>query len=162
MKTKNIIQSSVNVIRLVNLKKGDIFKTVKTDEYDNGIQYNVVVDLYNTGESAFIEILSYTKSYKNVTASTKVISGDTDLAIFPATIDEVSEYFIEAIKNLEEDIKEKEEEINKSKTGLLKAKEFIQGELSKKLSEAEFKEQTQEEYSQQKAVKEAKIKELAN
>ena len=161
MQTKNIIQSSANVIRLVNLKKGDVFKKIKSDSsYNSGISYNVVVDLFNDGETTSFEVLEYTKSYSDVEAKIKIYSGTDDISIFPATIEEVSEYFDKAIKSIEEDIEKKKVELQKEIICLGKAKEFVSGELSKNLSLAEFEEMPQLEYNEQKRVKEEKLKEL--
>ena len=160
MQTKNIIQSSVNVIRLINLKKGDVFKKISTESYSDGISYNVVVDLFNDGEITSIEVLEYKKSYSDIEAKTKIYSGTDDISIFPATIEEVSEYFDKAIKKIEEDIENKKIELQKEMICLEKAKGFVKGELSKKLTLAEFKEMPQLEYNEEKKVKEEKLKEL--
>jgi len=142
MKTKNIIQASVNVIKLVNLKRGDIFKIVGKDEYSSGgISYNVVLELYNTGEDSFLEVIQYKKSYSDVEATHKVFEGTDDIAIFPATIEEVSEYFDSAIKKLSEKVADDKESLHKEVLALDKAKEFASGELSKNIQVAEFKEQ---------------------
>jgi len=162
MKTQNIIQASCNVIKLVNLKKGDVFKQVDAETYSNGISYNVVIELYNDGENSFIEVVNYTKSYDDVSAKHKVFKGTDDMSIFPATVQEVSEYFSEAISKLEESIEEDKESLSKKITAVAKAKEFAKGEMSKKIQEAEFKEQTQGEYVSAKAIKEAKLKELGD
>ena len=39
MKTQNVIQASCNVVKLVNLKKGDVFKQVKVDSYNSDITF---------------------------------------------------------------------------------------------------------------------------
>ena len=160
METKNIIQASVNVVKLVNLKKGDIFKLVKADAYNSGITYNVVVELYNDGENSFIEVLQYEKNYDEIRADHKVFAGTDDISIFPATIEEVAVYFKEALKSLEKSIEEDKENLEKKIVACEKGKEFVKGELSKKIQEAEFSEQTQEKYKSEKALKESKIEAL--
>lgn len=162
MKTQNIIQSSVNVIKLVNLKKGDIFKSIETGAYDKKITYNLVIELYNDGENSYIEVMQYTKSYDSVDANYKIFSGTDDISIFPATIEEVEEYFNSAIKVIDEQIIEDKENLHKKIIACEKAKEFVKGELSKKIQMAEFKEQTQEQYQTDKIIKENKLKELTN
>ncbi len=163
MKTQSIIQSSVNVIKLVNLKKGDVFKIIEVTSYNNnGITYNVVTNLYNDGEDSFIEVVQYTKSYSDINAEIKVFSGSDNISIFPCEIKEVEEYFGSAIKSIEQDINKKKKELQSEIEALARSKEFVSGELSKKIQSAEFKEITQEEYQKEKALKEAKLKELAN
>lgn len=162
MKTQNIIQSSANVVRLVNLKKGDVFKSVKSDNYSDGINYNIVTNLYNDGENTFIEVVQYEKSYSSVSAKMKVFNGANDISIFPAEVEEVEEYFANALKSIEEDIEKKKKELASQIQSFEKAKEFTSGELSKQIQSAEFKEQTTEEYQNEKALKEAKLKELTD
>ena len=162
MKTQNIIQASVNVIKLVNLKKGDIFKSVKSDNYSDGITYNVVIELYNDGENSFIEVVQYTKSYNSVDAHYKVFNGTDDISIFPAKIQEVEEYFETAIIKIGKNIEQDKEDLQKKIVAYEKAKKFVKGELSKNIQEAEFNEQTQKEYQKEKEFKKAKLKELTN
>ncbi len=160
METKNIIQASANVIKLVNLKKGDVFKSIKVDTYDSGISFNIVTELYNDGENTFIEVVQYEKSYEDVKSSLKVFKGTDDLSIFPATVKEVGEYFGDALKGIASKIEEDKEQLQSKIVSYEKATKFVDGELSKQIQEAEFKEQTQEEFNSDKALKEVKIKEL--
>ena len=162
MKTQNIIQASCNVIKLVNLKKGDVFKSVKAEAYSNGITYNIVLELYNDGKNSFIEVLQYEKGYNEVKATNKVFNGTDDISIFPATIEEVGEYFKDALDSIEESIVTDKENLHKKIVACDKAKEFVKGELSKNIQLAEFSEQTQEEYQSKKVLKEVKIKELSD
>jgi len=161
MKTQNVIQASCNVIKLVNLKKGDIFKSVKSDTFGDGITYNVVIELYNDGENSYIEVVQYQKSYSEVNAKHKVFDGTEDISIFPTTLEEVETYFKDAIKSIEEGIVKDKDDLQKKIIACEKAKGFMNGELSKQIQEAEFKEQTQGEYKAEKVLKEAKLKELS-
>lgn len=150
-----------NVISVTSLREGDVFKLLEVNSYGaDSIFYGIVVDLFNTGESAYIQVLQYKKSYEDITAELKVYSGDKDLAIFPATIEEVQKYFSESIKKLEKDIEEKKEAIQKQIEGLAKARKFVSGELSKNMNELSYKEMTQKEYQTNKAIKAEKLKEL--
>jgi len=139
MQTQQIIQSNVNILRITNLKKGDVFKMISDPSYGSPeLHYAVVLDLFNSGEKTFIQILQYQASYSNVNASIKILKGTDDIAIFPASKEEVEKYFEDAIENLSKDILKKEEELEKTRTGLEKAKEFVSGELSKQLTVVEY------------------------
>lgn len=162
MKTTSIIQSSANVVRLINLKKGDVFKTVKSDSYSDDISYNIVTELYNDGENTFIEVIQYVKSYSDIKAETKVFDGTKDISIFPATVEEVEEYFSKALRNIKEDIEDDKKKLQQKITAYENAMKFTEGELSKQIQAAEFKEQTTEEYQAEKALKESKLKELTS
>ena len=155
MQTKTIIQQSCNVIRITSLAKGNIYKRVD-DTYGATVKYGVVLDLFNTGEKTFIQTLEYTTSYRNVDAEIKVFKGDDDLAIFPATKDEIEEYFSSAISGLRKSIEDKKKELQEAENGLNRALEFTNGELTKQLVEVEFKEIGQVEYNEKvKSLKEA-------
>lgn len=161
METKSIIQSAANVVRLVNLKKGDIFKIVGDEGFSGDrTHYAVVVNVLNDGENTFIEVLEYEKSYNEVKAEFKIYKGTDNISIFPTKIEEVKGYFSNAIEGLKTEIEESKKELQNKIESLKKAEEFAEGELSKQLSEAEFKEQTQVDYEKEKAIKKAKKEEL--
>ena len=162
MQTKNLIQTTANVIKITNLKKGDVVKMIADGGYSSPeIFYAVVLDLLNDGENTFIEMLQYKKNYSSVKAEIKLFKGTDDISLFPTTTDEVKEYFESAIKQTEDDIEFKKEELQKKIDGLEKAKEFASGELSKKLSEVEYSEMQQEKYDAIKAEKQERLKELS-
>jgi len=162
METKNLIQQSANVIRLTNLKIGDVYKRVDTQYSSTEIYYGVITDIMNDGENSFIEALEYTKSYSDVKATIKIFEGTKDVSIFPARIIDIKEYFDYAIKDLEKNIEKKKDELQKEITAYENAKLFVSGEKSKQLTEAEFEEMTQKDYITAKKIKEEKIKELTD
>ena len=161
MKTKNLIQMNANVIKITNLKKGDAIKILKK-EYGDTYKtcYGVVIDLLNTGDESFIQILKYETSYNSINAEIKTFAGSQDLDIFPATIEEVSEHMENTIKSIEDSIKEDKENLHKKIEGCNKAREFVSGEMSKKLSVVSFEEFTQDEFECKKELQNEKIKKL--
>jgi len=160
MQTKNLIQTQANVIKITSLTKGNIVKLIDTNYSSKEVKYGIVTDLLNDGEKTFIELLEYKKNYDSVSSDIKIYEGTDELALFPAKIDEVQEYFNSAIEGLERTIKEKKEELLKLENGHKKAIEFSSGELEKKLSEASFEEVSQEDYNHKKELKEQQLKEL--
>lgn len=150
MNTKNLVQTTANVIRIVNLKKGDIYKRYEDGNYSSGIYYGLVKDIKNNGEQIFIESVEYRKSYSSIDADLKIYSGDKDLNIFPATLDEVQEEFGSVIEKLSKEIKDKEEEILKKQKCIEDTKKLLSGELSQMIQSAEYKEMTQVEFNQRK------------
>lgn len=146
MQVKTLIQSQANVLRVTSLTIGNVVKIIETKYSDPEIRYAIVLDLLNSGSETFVQFLIYTKSYNSVTAEIKTYSGSKDLSLFPATIDEVSTYFGDTVKNLEREIKKEEKDLADKIIALGKVKQFAEGELSKKLSETSFEELTQAEY----------------
>jgi len=153
MQTKSLIQANVNVIQITNLKKGDVFKKISDTSYGGKVLYGIVMDLLNDGVNTFIEVLEYEKSYDEIKAEIKVYSGKDDMAIFPTEVEELKEYFESTIKSLEENVEEAKKKLNEDIKAIEKAKEFMTGELSKKLSKVEFKEISQEGFDKTKKLK---------
>lgn len=150
MNTKNLVQTTANVIRIVNLKKGDIYKRYEDGSYSSGLYYGLVKDIKNNGEQTFIEAVEYKKTYSSIDADLKIYSGDKDLSIFPATLDEVQKEFGSVIEKLAKEIKDKEEEISKKQKCIEDTKKLLSGELSQMIQSAEYKEMTQVEFNQRK------------
>ena len=151
MQTQNLIQTQANVIKITSLKQGDVVKILEPD-YANTYHtfFGVVIDMLNSGEKQFIQIAMYSKVYDSFETKIKTYSGNVDLTIFPATIMEVEEHFKDAVMVMERDIVKAQKELNEKINGLNIAKQFISGEMSKKLTECSFRELTQIEYNEQK------------
>lgn len=150
METKNLIQTSANVIRITNLKKGDIYKRYEDSSYSSSLYYGLVKDIKNNGEETFIEAIEYKKSYSSIDADLKIFSGSKDLAIFPATLDEVQEEFGSVIQKLEKEIIEKQKEIANKTKCIEDTNKLLSGQMSKMVQSAEYKELTQAEFNQKK------------
>lgn len=139
MQTQSVIQASANVVRLISLKKGDVYKRIKKQYSDEYVTtYGIVTDILNDGENTFIESIEYKKNYSSVEALCVTHAGTQDLTIFPATIEEIKEYFSDVEKYIEKDIEKKEEELIKQRKILKDAKSFTSGQQQKMLSEATF------------------------
>jgi hypothetical protein len=150
MKTKQIVQSSVNVIKITNLKKGDVFKIVDTIYGSPDVNYGVVIDLLNSGHSTYVEVLQYRKNYGEMDCKIKLLKGDENVDIFPCEISEVEEYLKEAVEYNEKSIKEMREKLQKKIDANERAKDFISGELSKKLTKVSYEEISQIEFDKSK------------
>ena len=155
MQTKNLIQSQANVIKITSFKVGDVFKFMEEGYSSVDTFFGVITDLYDTGEKSFIETIMYKKNYNEVTASTKIFKGGDDIAMFPATQAEVNQYLDSALNSLASNISKKKEELEKEENAYEKALAFKSGEMSKKLTEMSYTQQTQIEYNGQKEEKES-------
>ena len=146
MQTKTLIQSSANILRITDLQKGNTVKVIKKDYSDNKIFFGVVTDLLNSGESTFIELLLFEKSYNDLKGKVVVYDGKDDIALFPATVEEVETDLSDALKLLARDIEKSEDGLLKKKNAYEKASEFVSGEMQKKLQSTSFKEITTQQY----------------
>ena len=160
MQTKNIIQTQANVIKITSLVKGNVVKIIDdSSSYSTDIKYGVVIDLMNDGSKTFLEILEYKKSYGDVSAEIKLYSGDKELNLFPASVDEVKEYFETTLSYISKYIEQDKENLQKKINGFEKAKQFVSGELSKNLLETSFVEMTQADFDAKKMEREKLLSE---
>ncbi len=149
MQTKNIIQSSANIIRITQLHKGDVYKRIEESSYgDPTVKYGVVMDILNQGDKGFIEALEYTKSYSTIDASLKIFGGDKDIAIFPTTIEEVKNHLNSAVESIRKSIEDKRQALEKEIKMLGEVETFVSGETAKKLTEASFETVSQDQFDQ--------------
>lgn len=161
METTNLIQSTAKVVKITSLKKWDLIKYIDdSSSYSTDVKYWIVTDLMNTWEKSFIEVILYTKSYDNVKVEIKLFKWWQDINIFPATIDDIQEYFSNIEKSLIKKIEEKKDEVYNLEKWFNTFKEFVSWETSKKLSTPDFISITQEEYQENKRLKEEKRKQL--
>lgn len=160
MQTKNIVQASANVIRITNLQRGDIYKRFEDSSYDSGYKYGIVKNVYNNGDTTFIEAIEYKKSYRELTASIKIIKGAEDVAIFPTTIEEITEEFGTAETDLKKQISDKKEELEKLEVALETATKLISGQLQAELQTPSFKEMTQGEFNKKKLELSATVQDI--
>ena len=148
MQTQSIVQTSANVIRITNLKKGDIYKRFDDSSYSKSTFYGIVRNIYNNGDKTFIEATEYKYSYGDITAELYIIRGDNDVAIFPATLEEIQGEFENAERSLVKKIEEKKEETKKLEKALETTLALTSGELQKEIQTPEFKEISQVDYNQ--------------
>lgn len=142
MQTKNLIQAATNVIKITRLQKGDVYKRVLNDAYKKeDVCFGVVIDILNDGEHTYLETLEYTKDYSNYPkAEVQIHSGDKDLALFPATVDEVRTYLKDSLVLLREQIQQDRKALDDKHRAANKAQEFVSGELSKTLAPTQYTE----------------------
>ena len=162
MKTQNLVQLNADVVRITSLTKGDVVKIINTDYNAPRKSFAVVLDLLNDGVNTFVEMLVYKNDYSEIEVDIITYKGDTDISIFPCEITEVEEYLHNAISKMDKKIEEQEINLNKLKISTIKAKEFVSGELSKKLKEVSFTSIPQTEYNDQQKIKEQEIAKLSN
>lgn len=157
MQTQTLIQAQANVVKITTLKVGDVFKVItEGSTYSTPeVKYGVVTDMFNSGEKTFLEVVEYTKSYSSVGAEVKLYSGAKDIALFPATVEEIQEHFTSAIAAIERDIEKDKKALQNKIDALSHANAFVSGEKSRQLTQASFVEVSQGEYDAQKALEAA-------
>lgn len=149
MQTKQAIQTTANVIRITNVQVGDVYKRYDTS-YDDRVYYGVVRHVNNDGENAIIEATEYRYSYSSLDVDYKIIKGDKDIAIFPATPEELNLELEKARKTKVREIEEAEEKIAKNKKLIQEIDKLASGETLKTLKAMSYSELTQEQFNERK------------
>lgn len=143
MQTQQVIQSSANVIRIVSLAKGNIYKRFD----DNYTYYGIVTGVHNDGVNAIIEANEYRKTWSSIEASKQVLKGTKEVAIFPATIEELNMEFASAVTSLEREVETAKKTIIEKEGMIEFTKKLLSGELERELSTPDYKEISQSEFN---------------
>lgn len=101
MQVNTLIKPSAQIIRIAEVSKGDVYKRMHTPSYGTqGIVYGVVMDVLHNGEEAILTGLEFSPvEYGNDIAPTvRTFKGDTEVSLFPATVEEYRHALTEAIK----------------------------------------------------------------
>lgn len=152
MQTQNIVQTSANVIRITNLKIGDLYKRYTDSSYDNSLFYGIVKSIDNNGEQTFIHAIEYKKSYSEISASVYIIRGDKEVAIFPATIQEIQDEFGSVVAGCEKEIEKLQKQIAEKERIITDTESLLNGTLAHSLQTPEYRELTQSDYAQKKLL----------
>lgn len=114
MRTTTLVQASADVITVVNLKAGDVYKRLEKDYASNyDLKFGVVQDVLHNGEDAVITALEFTSSYGGVEPKLKTFGTDSDLKLFAAQPDEVREHFTELLEASRRAVRKAEDELTK-------------------------------------------------
>lgn len=100
MQTKQIIQTSANVIRITTITKGNVYKRFD----DNYSWFGVVKGVFNDGINTIVEATEYRSGWSGIEVKEQIIKGDKDYVIFPASLDDFKSEFSGVIEKLYADI----------------------------------------------------------
>lgn len=85
MEAKTFVQGQAQIITIVSLKKGDVYKRYEKPQYGEAkLYFGTVLDVMFNGEEAVIHAVEFDSEYSTATVKRRVFGNDTDLAIFPA------------------------------------------------------------------------------
>lgn len=151
MQTKNIVQTSANVIRITSIAAGNVYKRFD-DSYSKDIFIGVVKAVHNDGERTFIEATEYKTAYHGVDVSQKIITDKEDAHLFPSSPEELNTVLLEGKRSIERKVEDAEKEIAKNKKLLLEIEGLVNGTKLTELSASSYSEQTQAQYTERKSA----------
>lgn len=149
MNVKQAIQSSANVIRVTNISAGDVYKRFD-DSYDERVYYGVVQNVHNDGETAIIEAVEYNYKYSGLSVDLKVLRGDKEYKLFPATPEDLNLELDGVIERKKREIETKQNEITKLGKEIGEVEKLLSGETQETLKAMSYKELTQAEFEKKK------------
>jgi len=152
MRTKSIIQASAQIIRITSLTPGDVVKVIQKDYNEKKIFFGTILDVLNDGDQTFVTIALFQRNYGRIEGKVLVASGDEDIAIFPATVDEARMELQSLYDYTLREIEREEQQLADKKAALNRAKDFLSGTLSENVRDASFQVYSQDEYKQLKAA----------
>lgn len=149
MQTKQVIQTSANVIKITNVSVGDVYKRFDKD-YDDRVYFGLVKNVHNDGENAVIEALEFRAGYYNLEMEYRVLKGEKDYILFPSSPDELKLQFEDIKNRKEKDILEAEDKIKNYKKQIKEIEGLISGETQKTLRAMDYRELSQADYEEKK------------
>lgn len=110
--TKTLVQTTAQVITVLDLKRGDVYKRLVKNYADTyEIKMGVVTDVMDNGEDSAITALEFASDYSGTTAKVTVFGTNQDIKIFPATVDEVAAHMTELEEKASDDVRKKRSEL---------------------------------------------------
>lgn len=135
MRTTTLVQATADVVTIVSLKAGDVYKRLEKD-YANAyeMKFGIVQDVLHNGEDAVITALEFTASYTGVEPKFKVFGTDTDLKLFAAQPEEVRQHFDEIMEAAEKAVETAEKELAKKRELFVRVTDLVQREAGRVLT----------------------------
>lgn len=96
MRTSTLVQATADVVTIVNLRRGDVYKRLETNTYGekHTLQFGVVTDVMHNGTDAVIVAMEFPQDWSGApTPKLRTFGSDTELALFAAQPEEVQEHF---------------------------------------------------------------------
>lgn len=126
-KISTYVQATADVVRVVSLKPGDVYKRL-TDEYGGTAKMHlgVVTGVLNNGERSAVTAVEYEPSYGSMTAHARTFSDKTDVALFPATPEEVRVHVRDLLDSAERGVKDAERALYDRREALTHAHRVVE------------------------------------
>lgn len=113
MNIQTIIKNSAKVVNITNLEIGNVIKMVEKDYSGVELVFGVVTDILNSGDDAYVQVVTYKKSYSGVEVSSKLLSEKSEVTLFPAKPEDLNVEVKDILESMQKNIDGKEEEIKK-------------------------------------------------
>lgn len=107
MQVKTLINPSATIVRVAEVRKNDVYKRIEKPSYgDERLVYGKVLDILASDEEAAMVALEFVPvDYSTgIQAVVRTFKGDTEVALFPASIEEYTLHLDQAIEAQEKTV----------------------------------------------------------
>lgn len=134
----NKIVSSAKIITITDLVKGNVIKFIDTQYSEEKLKYAIVTDVLKDNENTYIYLITFDIGYNNVEIKSKLLSGNKNFAVFPATPEEVSIEFGKIQQSLIKNIEKAKTDLQKMETDFECAKSYMDNQVSMDITEPQY------------------------
>ena len=121
MRIDSIIQTNADVARIINLAEGDVYRRVITSNYSEPkIVIGVVRQILQSTDGTTVVGVEYEKSFTGVAVKEHVMTGNSDVMIYPATPNELREALADFRDDLESKVDHAHRELERAQDALSK------------------------------------------
>lgn len=122
------VETTAQVVRVVSLKPGDVYKRLNESQYtsDPKMTYGVVTSVLNNGEKTAVTAIEYEAGYGSMTPTAKVFTDRTEVALFPATPEEVSVHVRSLLDSAERGVETAERALHDKREALSEARRVVE------------------------------------
>jgi hypothetical protein len=141
MRTETLIKDSAQVVRVVELAPGDVYKRLVKKDYSETyeIKIGIVQDVVSNGERAALTALEFQTGYNTATPKIEVFADDSELNLFVATPAEVETFFDDVRDAARRQVEQAEDAAVKARRVLEAVKQASQLALSTPKSARDFR-----------------------
>jgi hypothetical protein len=141
MNVHQAIQASANIVRITNIAPGDVYKRFDDSSgYDDRVYLGIVQAVHNDGNQTIIQALEYCYKYSTLSVELKVLRGDKDYALFPASPEDLNRELDGVIDRKSREIESKTDEIAKLTKEIAEVEKLLSGEAQKELKAMSYTE----------------------
>jgi len=139
MKTATLIQPYAEVVRVTTLRRGDVYKRLEdksasTYNESDGLVFGVVTDVLDNGEQTAVTAIEVSRETLYETrVKLRTFAGGRDVAIFPATPDEVRLHLADGLEQARTEVERAERSLSDARHKLSSLEDINNGDLAKRL-----------------------------
>jgi hypothetical protein len=97
MEARTLVQASAQIVTVLGLREGEVYKRLepKSTYKEAKLYFGKITSVMNNGQESAIVALEYEAGFRAVTVTRKVYSGDSEIQLFPASVEEFQSHIEE-------------------------------------------------------------------